>query len=178
MNKMIMIALAAFAVILTGCKSIEVERHAATLATDKNGEVVRSATGEPVVLDGGWSVDYFQHWNTQKFDALEAKAGQASLSINNYASSADTNLVALVTGSIDATTKLVSTCAAAYVTIAGGGAQADTATAIAAKIVSYFTSKGGDTDKAKVSTDAASGTLTVTDGTTAVQCKDGSCYAL
>jgi len=81
----------------------------------------------------------------------------------------------MVTGGIDSVTKLVSTCAAAYVTIAGGGAQADTATAVAAKIVSYFTSKGGDSDKANVSTDATTGTITVTDGTTSVQCKDGSC---
>lgn len=178
MKRMIVIALACTAAILTGCKSIEVERHASSVAVDKNGEVVRTAAGEPVILDGGWAVDYFQHWNTQRFDTLEAKAGQASLSINNYASSADTNLVALVTGSIDGVTKLVSTCAAAYVTIAGGGAQADTATAIAAKLVSLFTSKGGDADKAKITTDAAAGTMTVTDGTTSVQCKDGSCYEL
>ena len=86
-----------------------------------------------------------------------------------------TNGIAMVTGGLDATTKLVSTCAAAYVTIAGGGAQADTATALASMIVSYFVDKGGNVDKATVSTDAASGTMTVTDGTTSVQCKDGVC---
>lgn len=163
------------ALLMPGCKSIEVERHAQTLATVQNADgtvtVVRDSANNPVVLDGGWEVDYFQHWNWQKFDSLSAKAGQdVSLDINNYASGADSNLVALVDTSITGATKLIATAAEAYVKVAGGGAQADTALAVGQKIYNFFKSKGGDVSKATVSTDTASNTVKISDGSTCVQC--------
>ena len=189
--KKLMMAFAVGAAILSmaGCKSIEVERHAAKLATVQNADgtvsVVRDSANNPVVLDGGWNVDYFQHWNWQKFDSLSAKAGEdVSLDINNYASGADSNLVSLVDTSITGATKLIATAAEAYVKVAGGGAQADTALAVGQKIYEYFKSRGGDASKAAVSTDTASNVVKVTDGATAIQCDasgncspctDGSC---
>ena len=110
MKKVLMCAaIAAIAAGITGCKSIEVERHAQTLATVQNADgtvtVVRDAQNNPVTLDGGWNVDYFQHWNWQKFDSLSAKAGKdVSLDINNYASGADSNLVSLVSTSLEGAT--------------------------------------------------------------------------
>jgi len=182
MNKMMMIAAAcAVALSFTGCKSIEVERHRQSLATVQNADgtvsVVRDAANNPVVLDGGWEVDYFQHWNWQKFDSLSAKAGKdVSLDINNYASGADSNLVALVDTSLEGATKLIATAAEAYVKVAGGGAQANTALDIGKKIYDFFVSKGGDASKATVTTDTASNTVKVTDGTTTVQCDSaGNC---
>lgn len=182
MNKMMMIAAAcAVAVSITGCKSIEVERHRQSLATVRNADgtvsVVRDAANNPVVLDGGWEVDYFQHWNWQRFDSLSAKAGKdVSLDINNYASGADSNLVALVDTSLEGATKLIATAAEAYVKVAGGGAQANTALDIGKKIYDFFASKGGDASKATVTTDTASNTVKVTDGTTTVQCDSaGNC---
>ena len=78
MKKMMIIALAACAAAITGCKSIEVDRKAQSLATVQNADgtvsVVKDAQNNPVILDGGWSVDYFQHWNWQEFDSLSAKA--------------------------------------------------------------------------------------------------------
>lgn len=174
-------AAAAAVAALVGCKSIEVERHAQTLATytDTNG-VVRAVcddAGKPVVLDGGWEVDYFQHWNWQKFDTLSATAGTGvALSINNYASGADSNLVALVHASLDGLTKLVVAAADAYVKVAGGGAQADTAINVAQKAVSCFDAAGGDVSKATVTTDEDAKAFTISDGSTTVECdKDGSC---
>lgn len=172
---MMMMALAACAAAMTGCKSIEVDRKAQTLATVQNADgtaqVVKDAAGNPIVLDGGWSVDYFQHWNWQEFDSLSARAGQAELAINNYRGGADaTNLTQLVHTSLDGLTKLVATAADAYVKIAGGGAQADTALSVAQKVISYFSSKGGDVTKATVTTDAAANTIKITDGTTTVTC--------
>ena len=183
MKKMMTIAaLAAIAASLCGCKSIEVERHAQSLATVQNADgtttVVRDAANNPVILDGGWEVDYFQHWNWQRFDSLSAKAGQGvSLDINNYEGGADaTNLTALVHTSLEGLTKLVATAADAYVKVAGGGAQADTALNVAGKMIKYFTSKGGDAMKATATVDSASNTVKITDGTTTVQCdKDGNC---
>ena len=73
-------------------------------------------------------------------------------------------------------TKLVATAADAYVKVAGGGAQADTAINVASKLVSYFAEKGGDVTKATVTTDTAANTVKVTDGTTSVECDaSGNC---
>ena len=183
MKKVMMLAaIAAIFAGFTGCKSIEVERHAASLATVQNADgtvsVVKDAQGNPVILDGGWEVDYFQHWNWQKFDSLSAKAGEkVSLDINNYEGGADpTNLTALVATSFDGGTKLVTAIGEAYVKIVGGGAQASTVLSSAQKVYEYFTSKGGDASKASVSTDTAASTLKVTDGTTCVECDaQGNC---
>ena len=179
---MMLAAIAAIFAGFTGCKSIEVERHASTLATVQNADgtvsVVKDAQGNPVVLDGGWEVDYFQHWNWQQFDSLSAKAGAGvSLDINNYAGGADpTNLTALVSASFDGSTKLVTAIGEAYVKIAGGGAQASTVLSSAQKVYEYFTGKGGDPEKATVSTDTASNTLKVSDGSTCVECDaQGNC---
>ena len=173
-------AIGGAALAFCGCKSIEVERKAQSIATVKtaNGvEVVRDSANNPVVLDGGWNVDYFQHWNWQKFDSLAAKAGKdVSLDINNYSSGADTNLAALVATSFDGGTKLVTAIGEAYVKIAGGGAQADTAFTIAEKVYEYFRDKGGDAGAAKVTTNSAANTLEVSDGTVAVKCDSaGNC---
>lgn len=182
MNKLMMIfAVGAAILSMTGCKSIEVERHRQSLATVQNADgtvsVVRDAANNPVVLDGGWEVDYFQHWNWQKFDSLSAKAGKdVSLDINNYASGADSNLVALVDTSITGATKLIATAAEAYVKVAGGGAQADTALVVGEKIYNFFKSKGGDETKAKVTTDTAANTVKVDDGSTCITCDaQGNC---
>ncbi len=176
MKKMMIVVLAACAAVVTGCKSIEVDRRGQSLALDKTGAVVKTAAGEPLVLDQGWSVDYFQHWNWQQFDALSAEAGQAKLSINNYRSGADTNLTALVSASMDGATKLVTSVGEAYVKIAGGGAQADTVLTTAQKVYNFFTGKGGDATKATVTTDSSTNTLKVDDGTTCVQCDaNGNC---
>ena len=172
---MIIAAIAAIAAGMTGCKSIEVERRAQTLATIENADgtvsVVKDAANNPVILDGGWAVDYFQHWNWQKFDSLSAKTREAELTINNYEGGADaTNLTQLVNTSLEGLTKLVATAADAYVKVAGGGAQADTALNVASKVVSYFRSKGGDVDKATVTTDTSANTIKVSDGSTCVEC--------
>ncbi len=170
MKKLMMTALAAIAAAMTGCKSIEVDRRGQALATDANGAVVKTAAGEPLVLDMGWSVDYFQHWNWQEFDALSAKAGQAELAINNYRGGADaTNLTALVQTSFDGGTKLAIAIGEAYTKIAGGGAQASTVLSSAQQIYEYFKSQGGDVEKATVTT-TADNKVQVTDGSTCVEC--------
>lgn len=182
MKKLMIAMLCAISVVLVGCKSIEVERHASTIATVQNADgtvsVVRDAQNNPVVLDGGWEVDYFQHWNWQRFDSLHAKAGEnVSLEINNYEGGADaTNLTALVTASFAGGANLATAIGEAYVKIAGGGAQASTVLTTASKVYEYFTGKGGDPEKATVTTDTASNTLKVSDGSTCVECDTaGNC---
>lgn len=170
--------------ICSGCKSVEVERNAQSLATIESADgtktIVKDAAGNPVILDGGWSVDYFQHWNWQKFDSLKATAGAGvSLDINNYEGGADaTNLTQLVQTSLDSMTKLTVAVGEAYTKISGG-AQAATALDVAAKVANYFRNSGGDASKANVVTDADGKTLTVSDGTTSVSCDaNGNCSPL
>lgn len=178
MKKLMMIALAACAAVMTGCKSIEVDRKGQALATVKHAdgtvEVVKDTADRPLVLDGGWRVDYFQHWNWQRFDNLEAKAGEAELRINNYQSGSDTNLTALVDASMAGATKLVVSIGETYAKVAGGGAQADTVLDVAQRVYAYFVSKGGGPSKADVT--EADGRLVVSDGATTVECdRDGNC---
>lgn len=178
---MLVAAMSAFAG-LTGCKSIEVERHAQTLATIQNADgtvsVVRDKDNNPVTLDGGWEVDYFQHWNWQKFDSLHAMAGKdVSLDINNYEGGASaSNLTALVATSFDGGTKFVTAVGDAYVKIAGGGAQASTVLDVASKVYKSFSDGGGDVSKADVKVDTAANTVTVSDGSVCTTCTaDGTC---
>ena len=185
MKKMTMTMLAACAAAIvmtmtTGCKSIEVERRGQEVATvkdaDGNHTVVYDKDGKAIILDKGWSVDYFQHWNWQKFDSLAAETKEAKLAINNYEGGADaTNLTQLVHVSLDGLTKLAVAVGEAYVKIAGGGAQADTALNVAARVTNYFRDLGGDVTKATVTT-TADNKVQVSDGTTCVSCDSaGNC---
>ena len=172
------LSLALLSLALAGCKSIEVDRKGQSLATvqgaDGADQVVKGADGNPIILDGGWKVDYFQHWNWQKFDNLEAKAGEAELKINNSQSGGDTNLAALVDACMAGATRLVVSIGETYAKVAGGGAQADTVLDVAQRVYAYFTAEGGDPAKATVS--EADGKVQVTDGATTVTCDgNGNC---
>lgn len=182
MKKLMMVILGLTTCLMFGCKSVEVERRAQSLATVENADgsvtVVRDGQNNPVILDGGWQADYFQHWNWQKFDSLHATAGEGvTLAINGYEGGADaTNLTALVATSMDGLTKLIAQAATAYEKVAGGGAQANTAINVASKLVSFFSEKGGDVSKATVETDSATNNVKVTDGSVCVECDpNGNC---
>lgn len=156
-----------------GCKSIEVEKRPQTALTwtDTNGVVrlVLDNANRPVILDGGWCVDYFQHWMWTKLDTLQATAGTGvTLSLNGYESGVDSNLVALVRTSFDGAALLAAKIGAAIAT-SGGSAAAEGVAALVRK----FVASGGDVSKATVS--CANGACTVTDGTVSETCTD--CFA-
>jgi len=156
-----------------GCKSIEVEKRpqSALTYTDTNGvvHVVLDKADKPVILDGGWAVDYFQHWTWTKLDTLQATAGTGvTLSLNGYESGVDSNLVALVRTSFDGAALLAAKIGAAIAT-SGGSAAAEGVAALVRK----FVASGGDVSKATVS--CANGACTVTDGTVSETCTD--CFA-
>ena len=159
--------------LIGGCKSIEVNKRPQTALTwtDTNGVVrlVLDNANKPVILDGGWEVDYFQHWMWTKLDTLNATAGTGvTLSLNGYESGVDSNLVALVRTSFDGAALLAAKIGAAIAT-SGGSAAADGGAALVRK----FVSNGGDVSKATVS--CANGACTVTDGTVCESCTD--CFA-
>ena len=179
MKKLMMVALVAgAAAMMTGCtSSTSIKWGGKTAVRQPDGTVLVDEKGTPH-YESEKNVYEDSNWLTKREERdVHVKVGadgSYEAGIGNRVNDVSSNGVAVVTGGIDATTKLVSTCAAAYVTIAGGGAQADTVTAVVTKMISYFTSKGGDASKATVT--AEDGKVKVTDGTTCVTCdKDGNC---
>ena len=178
-NMLMLIALAALTAVFVGCtSSTHIEWGGKKAVRQPDGTVLVDANGTPhyeseknVYKDSNWLTKREERDVSVKVNA----DGSYEAGIGSRVNDVSTNGIAMVTGSIDSTTRLVSTCAAAYVAIAGGGAQADTVTAAVSKIVSYFVSRGGNAGTATVSTDASTGTLTITDGTTTVSCRDGVC---
>lgn len=177
--KQIMI-LAALVAAFAGCtSSTSIKWGGKKAVRNADGAVIMAANGSPY-YESEQNVYKDSNWLTKREERdvkVEVQAdGAYTASLGSRVNDVSTNGIAMVTGSINAMTKLVSTCAAAYVTIAGGGAQADTTTAIVSKIVKSFVDKGGNTEKATVTTDTAKNTLKVSDGSTCVECDaDGNC---
>ena len=169
------IAIFALVVVFAGCKSVTVIRHPATLAkvatADGGEKVATDSKGAPIVLDGGWEVEYFQHWNWQKFDAMSATAGpNVTFSLNGYEGGADaSNLVNLVEVSFKGAAELTAKIGAAIATSGGSIAAEGGAKALAAAI-SKFIKNGGDASKATVT--CANGNCTISDGTISEVCED------
>ena len=181
MKKLMMVALAACAAaMVTGCtSSTSIKWGGKKAVRQPDGTVLANDKGEPY-FESERNEYEDSNWLTKREErdvSVKVNAdGSYEAGIGSRVNDVSSNGVTMVTGGIDATTKLVSTCAAAYVTIAGGGAQADTVTSVVTKMIGYFTSKGGDASKATVTTE--DGKVKVTDGTTCVTCdKDGNCTA-
>lgn len=176
MKKIIIVAAAVAAFI--GCtSSTRIEWGGKKAVRQSDGTVLVDKDGAPyyeaeknIYNDFNWLTKREERDVSVKVTSDGAYEAGLGSRVNDVSS----NGIAMVTGSLNATTKLVSTCAAAYATIAGGGAQADTVATVASKIVSYFTSKGGNADNATVS--CSDGSCTVSDGTTTVSCDaSGNC---
>lgn len=178
MHRMMMFAACAALALATGCKSITVTRNPDKVPLDGNGNVI-CTNGVPVVLDGGWSIEYWQHWQVVRFDDMSAaiRPGEITFALGGYYSAADSNLVALVDVSLRGTAELAAKIGTAIATCgASAGAEGGAAAIASLAKTAYakFKAKGGNEAKAVV-TSAADGTVTVTDGTVGVQCKDGTC---
>ena len=180
MKKLMMMTLAACAAAMTGCtSSTRIEWGGKTAVRDPDGTVLKMPDGTPC-YESEKNVYEDSNWLTKREErdvkVDVAADGSYTASLGSRVNDVSTNGVAMVAGGINAMTKLVSTCAAAYVTIAGGGAQADVTTAVVSKVVGYFVNRGGDASKASVTVDEAAKTLKVDDGSTCVQCDaEGNC---
>ena len=184
MKKLMMVALAAgAAAMMTGCQT--------RITATKNAEVahpiqeVVKVNGEDQVINrsyqvtsGGWEATARSPlWASETLKGLEIGVqtnGSVKMSIDKYGRDLSTNAVTMTKEMFSGGAQLATAIGDAYVKIAGGGAQADTALSVTKKIISYFTSKGGDASKATVTTE--DGKIKVSDGTTCVTCdKDGNC---
>ena len=178
MKKSMMIALAVCAVAMMGCtSSTNIKWGGKTALRQPDGTVLVNDKGEPY-YESERNEYKDSNWLTKREErdvAVKVNAdGSYEAGIGSRVNDVSTNGIAMVTGGIDSMTRLVSTSVAAYATIAGGGAQADTVATVVSKMISYFTGKGGDATKATVT--AGSDTVKLTDGTTTILCdKDGNC---
>ena len=93
--------------------------------------------------------------------------GTVYLRLDSYHRDLSTNAVVMTKTIFDGSANLALAVAKAYATIQTAGASED-GSSIASKVVNYFKSKGGDESKSTVT--AEGDKLTVTDGTTCVQC--------
>ena len=166
----LMMAEAVIGLSIVGCKSITVTRNPDKVATNPiTGEILFDSEGH-VVLIGGWSVSYFQHWNWQRLDSMKARAGnEAELEINGYASGADSNLVQLVSASLDGVAAVADKVLAAMAT-QGVSLVGDAASMALKACEERWIANGGDTSKLQVT--CKDGSCTLTDGTVTETCTD------
>lgn len=186
MKKIMFAALvAAFGIGITGCQTrITGEKYPEQVlpiqkVVKVNGED-QVITEHYQIASGGWSVTARSPlYATEALEGLDFGVGTngfVHLALAKYNRDLSTNATVMVDGMFKNGANLVIAIGDAYTKIAGGGAQADTALASAAKIYNFFTSKGGNPDKATVSVNEANKNLVVTDGTTCVECTaDGTC---
>ena len=171
MKKLMMIALAACAAAITGCRAVTVENYGEEIARDAESKPVTLADGRIQTVKKGWRVHHNQHWMNTKADSIEAhiKPEDIAFAMNGLNTQPSEELGKLVEKSFDGGTKLVTAIGEAYVKIAGGGAQASTVLSSAQQIYEYFKRMGGNAEKATVTT-TADNKVQVTDGTTCVTC--------
>lgn len=185
MNKLTLIAALVGCIILTGCqtritatKNAEVA-HPIQEVVKVNGED-RVITKSYLVTSGGWDATARSPlYANEALNGLKIRVetnGTVRLELDTYDRDLSTNSVAMTREMFSGGAQLAIAIGDAYCKIAGGGAQADTVTKVVAKAYNLFKGSGGDVTKATVSTDPATGTVKVSDGTTCVTCdKDGNC---
>ena len=177
MKKLMMIALAACAAVIAGCRAVTVENYGEEIARDAENRPVTLADGRIQTVKKGWKVHHNQHWMNTTADSVTAsvKPEEIAFAMNGLNSQPSEELGKVVEKAFDGGPKLVTAIGEAYVKIAGGGAQASTVLSSAEKIYEYFKGKGGDAEKATVTT-TADNKVQVTDGTTCIQCDSaGNC---
>ena len=176
MKKLIM--LAAVAAIAAGCQTrITAEKnpevaHPIQAKVTVNGDDRIINTGY-MVTSGGWYATarspLYAKESLQGLTIGVSTNGTVHLGLDAYDRDLSTNAIMMVKTIFDGSVNLVNACAKAYATIQTAGATT-AAGAVAEKIAAYFKSKGGDPAKSTVIADETAKTVTVTDGSTAIQC--------
>ena len=186
MKKIMFAALvAAFGLVMTGCQTrITGEKYPEQVFEVKEKVTVdgkeQLITKNILVASGGWKVTarspLYADEALKGLDFGVGTNGFVHLKLDEYRRDLSTNATVMVDGMFKNGANLVIAIGDAYTKIAGGGAQADTALASAAKIYNFFTSKGGNADKAKVSVNETNKNIVVSDGSTCVECDaSGNC---
>lgn len=182
--KKLMMAFAVGAAVLAGCQTrITAEKYPETPLPIQEVVVANGmtqlVTKAYAMASGGWYVTarspLFAKEAIRGLDVGAQTNGTVYLRTDSYDRDVSTNAIVMVKTIFDGSANLVDACAKAYASIQTAGAATATG-AIAEKIAAYFKSKGGNDAKSTVTADAASKTVTVTDGATSIVCDEaGNC---
>lgn len=182
MKNIMFFALAtAFVVSLTGCQTrITAEKNPEQVFLIQEKVTVNGSeqiiTKDVKTASGGWHATARSPlWANEALEGLEIGVhtnGSVTMSLGKYNRDLSTNAVVMVKEMFSGGARLFKEIGDAYVKIAGGGAQAATVMDVAAKAGNFFVSKGGDPAKATVSADEAAKKLTISDGSTCIECSD------
>lgn len=144
--------------------------HPIRAVVQTNGVDVVITTGYMVTSGGWYATARSPLYAKEELRGLNigvSTNGTVSLALDSYERDLSTNAVVMVKTIFDGSANLALAVAKAYATISTGGTS-EAASSIASKVVNYFKSKGGNEGKSTVT--AEGDKLTVTDGTTCVQC--------
>lgn len=176
---------AAFGLGMTGCQTrITGEKYPEQVFEVKEKVTVdgkdQLITKNILVASGGWKVTarspLYADEALKGLDFGVGTNGFVHLKLDEYRRDLSTNATVMVDGMFKNGANLVIAIGDAYTKIAGGGARADTVLATAAKAYNFFATKGGDASKATVAVDEAAKKLTISDGSTCVECDaSGNC---
>lgn len=180
-NIMFFALAAAFVVSLTGCQTrITAEKNPEQVFLIQEKVTVNGSeqiiTKDVKTASGGWHATARSPlWANEALEGLEIGVhtnGSVTMSLGKYNRDLSTNSVVMVEEMFSGGARLFREIGDAYVKIAGGGAQAATVMDVAAKAGNFFVSKGGDPAKATVSADEAAKKLTISDGSTCIECSE------
>ena len=169
---MMMIALAACAVAITGCVAVEVE--------DYGDEIVRNAAGDPVCDTNGvvQTVHKGQRWHYNKnmveqsyeeFSLQRKPGNDINLNVKNYKDAVSQELNKIVDTSFKGAAELAAKVGAAIAT-SGGSVAGEAAYSALATSVQDYLSKGGSAENATIT--CKDGSCTISDGTVTEICAD------
>ena len=172
MKKLMMIALAACAAVITGCVAVEVE--------DYGDEVVKDAAGNPVCDTNGvvQTVRKGQRWHYNKnmvdqaYDEVEFERqlhNVVKFRISNYKDTVSPELNKIIDTSFKGAAELAAKIGAAIAT-SGGSVAGEAAYSAIEKTIKSYLAKGGSVEKATV--ECKDGSCTISDGTITETCTD------
>lgn len=182
MKKLVFAALvAAFGIGIIGCQTrITAEKFAEQVlpiqkVVKVNGED-QVITEHYQIASGGWyATARSPLYATEGLEGLKigvSTNGTVTLALDKYNRDLSTNATVMVDGLMKNGANLALAIGEAYAKIAGGGAQAATVMDVAAKCYQFFADKGGDASKATVAVDEAAKKITISDGSTCVECNE------
>lgn len=177
------VALIGMAVVMcAGCQTrITAEKfaevaHPIQAVVQTNGVDVVITTGYMVTSGGWYATARSPLYAKEELRGLNigvSTNGTVSLALDSYERDLSTNAVVMVKTIFDGSANLALAVAKAYAAIQTAGAT-EASSALVTKVVNYFKSKGGDASKSTVT--AEGDKITVTDGSTCIQCDaQGNC---
>ena len=172
MKKLMMIACAACAAVITGCVAIEVEDYGYEVVTDKAGTPLRDANGAVQTVHKGQRWHMNKNMVEQQYDDVEFERqlnNVIKFRISNYKDAVSPELNKIIDTSFKGAAELAAKIGAAIAT-SGGSVAGEAAYSALSKTIKNYLSKGGSAEKATI--ECKDGNCTISDGNVTETCTD------